>query len=62
MERVNYVSNSPWESTVGYSRLIKCGPLVFISGTTSIDEKGNVIGLKIHTYRPNKLFILLKDP
>lgn len=46
MERDNYVSDSPWESIVGYSRLVKCGPHVFISGTTSIDGKGNVVGLR----------------
>ncbi len=45
MQRNNYLSGSPWESIVGYSRLVKCGPFVFISGTTSIDEKGNVVGL-----------------
>lgn len=45
MERSNYLSGSRWESIVGYSRLVKCGPYVFVSGTTSIDEKGNVVGL-----------------
>ncbi len=45
MERNNFVSDSPWESIVGYSRLVKCGPHVFISGRASIDEKGNVVGL-----------------
>jgi len=40
MERNIYLSGSPWESIVVYSRLVKCGPYGFISSTTSIDEKG----------------------
>ena len=46
MKRDNYASDSPWESIIGYARLVKCGPHVFISGTTSIDENGNVVGLR----------------
>ena len=46
MERNNYLSGSPWESIVGYSRLVKYGPYVFISGTTSIDENGKVVGVR----------------
>ena len=61
MERNNYLSGSPWESIVGYSRLVKYGPYVFISGTTSIDEKGKVVGVEIHMYKPNKSFRLLKN-
>ncbi len=44
MERNNILSDSPWESLIGYSRLVKYGQHIFISGTTSIDEKGNVVG------------------
>ena len=45
MERNNIFSDSPWESIIGYARLVKSGQQVFISGTTSIDEKGNVVGV-----------------
>ena len=44
MERRNICSGSPWESTIGYSRLVKHGQYVFISGTTSTDDKGIVVG------------------
>jgi enamine deaminase RidA (YjgF/YER057c/UK114 family) len=44
MERRNICSGSPWESTIGYSGLVKHGQHVFVSGTTSIDEKGIVVG------------------
>jgi len=44
MDRKNICSGSIWESTMGYSRLIKHGQYAFISGTTSIDENGIVVG------------------
>lgn len=56
MERENILSGSPWESKVGYSRLVKFGSLVFVSGTTSIDENGNIIGLR-NSYEQTKYTI-----
>ena len=44
VERNNIFSGSIWESIIGYSRLVKYGQQIFISGTTSIDEKGNIVG------------------
>ena len=44
MERRIICSGSPWESIIGYSRLVKHGQYAFISGTTSIDEKGIIVG------------------
>ena len=41
LERTNYSSGAPLEDKVGYSRMVKVGPFVFIGGTTS---DGSVYG------------------
>lgn len=35
---------SPWEETYGYSRVVVAGDWVLVSGTTSVDPSGAVIG------------------
>jgi enamine deaminase RidA (YjgF/YER057c/UK114 family) len=42
-ERVS--SGAVWEDIVGYSRAIKCGNIIEVSGTIAIDENGKVVGL-----------------
>ncbi len=36
-------SGAPWESSVGYSRAVRVGPHVFVSGTAALDERGDVV-------------------
>ena len=43
-ERKNYSSGAKWEEIVGYSRMVKIGNMIFLSGTVSVDEDGTVIG------------------
>jgi enamine deaminase RidA (YjgF/YER057c/UK114 family) len=42
--RTNFSSASVWEDVVGYSRAVKVGNVIEISGTVAADEDGNVIG------------------
>ena len=43
-DRINYSSDSIWEEKVGYSRAVKMGNVIEVSGTVAADEYGNVVG------------------
>ena len=44
LKRTNYSSGAPLEEKVGYSRMVKAGPFVYIGGTTSVQPDGTVFG------------------
>ncbi|MFA6467579.1 MAG: RidA family protein [Bacteroidota bacterium] len=57
-KRINISSGAPWEEKVGYSRAVRIGNLIEVTGTVAVDDSGAVIG-KGNPYEQTK-FILQK--
>jgi enamine deaminase RidA (YjgF/YER057c/UK114 family) len=43
-ERQKYSSGAKWESIVGYSRAVRVGNRIYVTGTTATDENSNIVG------------------
>jgi enamine deaminase RidA (YjgF/YER057c/UK114 family) len=44
-ERERISSGAKWEAIVGYSRAVKAGNRIYVTGTTATDDSGEIVGL-----------------
>lgn len=44
MDRINYSSGATWEEIIGYSRAVRMGNIIEITGTVAVDENNNLVG------------------
>jgi len=45
VERRNISTDTPWEPRIGYSRAVRVGSRVLVSGTTATNDRGDVVGI-----------------
>ena len=56
MQRTNFSSGAKWENIVGYSRAVRIGNTIEVTGTVAIDDNGEVVG-RGNAYEQTKFII-----
>ena len=56
MQRTNYSSGAKWENIVGYSRAVRIGNTIEVTGTVAVGDNGEVVG-KGNAYEQTKYII-----
>ena len=56
MQRTNYSSGAKWENIVGYSRAVRIGNIIEVTGTVAVDENSRLVG-KNDAYAQTKFII-----
>ncbi len=44
-ERIRIATGMQWETIVGYSRAVRVGERIYVTGTTATDESGEIVGV-----------------
>jgi enamine deaminase RidA (YjgF/YER057c/UK114 family) len=58
MQRINISTGTKWEEAIGYSRAVKIGNIIEVTGTVAVDGSGELVG-EGNMYLQTK-FIFLK--
>ena len=56
MQRTNYSSGAKWEDIVGYSRAVKIGNVIEVTGTVAVDDNSLLVG-KDNAYEQTRFII-----
>ena len=56
MQRTNYSSGAKWEAIIGYSRAVKIGNTIEVTGTVAVDDNNDLVG-KDNAYEQAKYII-----
>lgn len=56
MQRTNYSSGAKWEDIVGYSRAVRVGDTIEVTGTVAVDDNDTVVG-KDDAYEQTRFII-----
>jgi enamine deaminase RidA (YjgF/YER057c/UK114 family) len=60
LHKTKYSSGAKWEDIIGYSRTVKVGNTVLITGTTAVDENGVIVAINDAYNQARYIFIKIK--